>query len=374
MEPEIDTGTSTADVLDGKPISGRNIFDPDYLAEQGLSLDLPDDPEPDEEDEDEEPEEEPTESDPEPEEEEQPEQEDDEDPGISGVLKKYKTPEEIAKAMVNLQKKFGEHANELGSLRSREEALLELVRRAGVAPAEQEQAPKEDDVLRDELGVPVVPDTYWQQEYLPELKTYYLRQYLDAGYEEAEARSLAVIDAVEKMAIERAKWKENYTQSRSEALTKQTEAMNQQIIENSEKQKETMNAELAKIGGLSQKMGLDPERAAAKVLSVAQQMVSRAVETKQITLLEASAPEAASKAIWGAWAYLQSQGQLDDLTAEPPAPRAPHVVETRGGSSGSARTATTRTSSATAYSKAHVEFAKQLNLTAEELEKRYGKI
>ena len=92
MSVETETVETDARQLDGKPLGGQNIFDPEYLKEQGLSLDLPEDIDEDEELE----EEEPLDLEPDVEEEDVVEDPDpiEEDTDISGVLKKYKSQEE----------------------------------------------------------------------------------------------------------------------------------------------------------------------------------------------------------------------------------------------------------------------------------------
>ena len=369
MSVETETVETDARQLDGKPLGGQNIFDPEYLKEQGLSLDLPEDIDEDEELE----EEEPLDLEPDVEEEDVVEDPDpiEEDTDISGVLKKYKSQEEIAKALVNLQKMSGNQANELGTLRSREETLIELVRRAGITPDKTDD--KDEDIAKDEYGLPTVEESYWKQEYLPELKTYFYTQYIASGYEDAEARVLAAADAVEKMSLERAAWRESYAASRAAKEREAQDGVYRQIEENAKPQQEAMDSELGKVGALAARMGLSAEKASGKVLAVAQQMVQRAIEMKQITLLEASTPEAATKAIWGAWAYLQSQGEIGSMEPEPPTPKRPHVPEDRGSGGGTGTTvAPTRKTSN--YSKGHVEYAKQLNMSPEDLESKYGRL
>ena len=372
MPADAETGLTTGE-LDGKPLSGVNIFAPDQLAKSGLSLDPPEDEDEDEEildledDEDVETEEENAESDT--------NQEDaDIDDGEKKLLEKYKSPAALAKALRHAQKKLSEQGNELGQYRGREGALLDLVKRAGVSNDAPDE-PEDDGVPRDEYGIPKPADGYWRETYLPQLKNYFTEQFIKEGYEESEAKMLAAAEAAEKMIEERLKWRESYEAKRSEAIQQKQVAEEEEVRKNSSEQEAAITTEQTKIADLCAKMGVDPEQGIKQVMEVAGEMVTRALKTGQLTRVQASRPETAQQAIWGAWAYIQSQGLLPDVGSKPQTAHAPtQTGKAPAGSPPKPRIAEAASKPAGNYSSAHKEFAKGLGITPEELEKKYGRL
>jgi hypothetical protein len=377
---EADTGQATgANLLDGKPLPIDNIFDPANLKSQGLSLD---EDTGDEEEEEDQEEDEGTEEVDEVDESEEDEEIDEEEVDTAKVLNKYKTPEELAKALANTQKLLGKQSNEVGTLRQQNEAAMELLRRmTGKDPDSQTSEDKTREAQdspfpKDELGIPNPPDSYWREEYLQTLKTYYLNYYTEQGYDEIEAKSLATTDAWDRMNLERDKWNAEYRQKRESAQSEYNSTLEKTLAENKPKQEATIATEMGRVRAKAQQMGVDPEAATSKTLEVAGIMVQKALEMGKITMIQASSPEVAEQAIWEAWSYVNRHDLIP-----PPGPAtakkaaSPHPVEASGRSAPSATKAASRAAdSGEGYSKAHIDLAKQLGMTPKEMADRYGKL
>lgn len=375
MPIDAETGTATGtSQLDGKPLAGVNIFSDAELEKSGLSLDPPDDVEEEDEDlldllgDDEDAEGDDAE--------ETQEAETPEDEGDHKLIEKYKTPEALAKALRHAQRKLSEQGNELGQYRGRETALLDLVKRAGVdKEADDPQVKSEDDgVPRDEYGIPKPPDGYWKDTYLPQLKDFFTKKLMEEGYEETEARVLAAAEAAETMLTERLKWRESYEEQRATAKASQAQAEESEVQANAVKQEEAIAGEQKKIATLCAKMGVDPDAGIQKVMEIAGQMVTKALQTGQLTRVQASKPETATQAIWGAWAYAQSQNMLPDATTTTTHAHASTQTSKTSAASPPKPKVAASTATAAPYTSAHISFAKGLGISPEDLEKKYGRI